>query len=237
MASLKKEVFKYVAPTPPNQLIDSSVFILDFAERKFIHVGIDPVNQFNVMVHIITPSRYISINTDFLRRIFSIMGNILSFILDSPQTMKTVFLNTDEVILTNMIYRGENMLVIESKIQDGCRVLLNRKDLMTIQYIEWSLYETVVRKTKIIVPLVSQQFKQMSSYLKSCIKPGKSMTKEEITNFIKSVNDELITNNISKYEHNYVSQIKLSAVEQLSISVLTNDELKVVYLYINISLY
>jgi len=165
------------------------------------------------------------------------MGNILSFILDSPQTMKTVFLNTDEVILTNMIYRGENMLVIESKIQDGCRVLLNRKDLMTIQYIEWSLYETVVRKTKIIVPLVSQQFKQMSSYLKSCIKPGKSMTKEEITNFIKSVNDELITNNISKYEHNYVSQIKLSAVEQLSISVLTNDELKVVYLYINISLY
>jgi len=158
------------------------------------------------------------------------MGNILSYILDSPQKMKTVFLNTDEVILTNMIYRGENMLVIESKTQDGCRVLLSGKDLMAIQYLEWSIYETIVRKTKIIVPLVFRQFKQMSSYLKSCINSEKLKTKEEITNFIKSVDDELINNNISKYKRNYVSQIKLIAVEQLAISVLANDELKVYYI-------
>jgi len=224
MAGSNKELYKYIAPSPPSQLIDSSVFVIDFTERKFLHVGIDPVNQFNVMSHIITPSRYISIDTDFLRRIFALMGNILSYILDSPQTTKTVFVDTDKVILTNMIYRGENMLVIESKIQDGCRVLLNGKDLMAIQYLEWSIYEAVVRKTKIIVPLVSKQFKQMSTYLKSCINSGKTKTKEEVTNFIKSVNEELITNNISKYEHIYVSQIKLFAVEQLAINVLMIDE-------------
>jgi len=124
------------------------------------------------MVHIITPARYISINIDFLRCIFALTGSILLFVLDLPQTAKKqIFLSTNDVILTNMIYRGEDMLVMESKIQDGCRVLLNRKDLIAIQYLEWSIYKTVVRKTKIIVPLVSQQFKQILSYLKSCINP------------------------------------------------------------------
>jgi hypothetical protein len=32
-----------------------------------------------------------------------------------------------------MVYRGENMLVIESHTVDGCRVLLNNRDLIALQ--------------------------------------------------------------------------------------------------------
>jgi len=134
-----------------------------------------------------------------------------------------------------MVYRGQNTLVMESKIQDGCRVLLDRKDLIKLQYLEWSIFETTERKTNFISPIILQQFKQISTYLKSRINQEKLTTKEEIINFIKGVNDELIIRNISKYDYNYVSQIKLYATEQLSITVMTNDveRSKVMVLYIN----
>jgi hypothetical protein len=51
------------------------------------------------------------------------MGNILSMILDTPDGNKNLLLFTDDVNkLSKIIYRGENYLVIESKIEDGCRV-------------------------------------------------------------------------------------------------------------------
>ncbi|VVC27578.1 Hypothetical protein CINCED_3A025128 [Cinara cedri] len=34
--------FIYIAPTPPADLIDSTSFTIDFAGRKFLHVGLDP---------------------------------------------------------------------------------------------------------------------------------------------------------------------------------------------------
>lgn len=100
------------------------------------------------MANIITPSRYISLQSDFLRRIFSLMGNILSFILDRPQkSAKHVFLKTDSINLKiNMAYRGENMLVIDSKCLSGCRVLLSRRDLMTLQNMEIRIVEAIVYK-------------------------------------------------------------------------------------------
>jgi hypothetical protein len=152
-AVYKKKNFIYVPPTPPAELIDCNNFILDFTGRKFLNVGLDPTDEFNTVVQIITPSRYINMPADFLRRIFSLMGNILSFILDQPQKYKrNLFLETEIISLSSMVYQGENMLVIESKTQAGCRVLLNKADLMKLQYLEWSIQETVVRKSTIIRP-------------------------------------------------------------------------------------
>lgn len=152
--SSNKKLYKYVAPAPPSQLIVSSVFILDFTERKFLIIGLDPTTRFYTMIQIITPSRHIVISPDFLKRIFPIMGNILSFILNSLQTMKTVFLNTDDVTLSNMVYRGQNTLVVESKSQIGCRVLLDWKDFLTLQHLEWSIFETTGRKSNFVKPMM-----------------------------------------------------------------------------------
>ncbi|XP_022161881.1 uncharacterized protein LOC111027773 [Myzus persicae] len=159
MAKVYKKNFTYVPPALPADLIDSTSYTLDFAARKFLNVGFDPTDEFNTIVQVITPSRYVNMPPDFLRRIFSLMGNILSFILDLPQKYKrNLFLETEIISLSSMLYKGENMLVIESKTQDGCRVLLNRADLMKLQYLEWCIFETVVRKSTIIRPVVIKQF-------------------------------------------------------------------------------
>ncbi|KAF0771148.1 Uncharacterized protein FWK35_00003043 [Aphis craccivora] len=150
-ALYKKKTFIHVPPAPPADLIDCSNFILDFADRKFLNVGFDSEDKFNIVIHIITPSRYVSIYEGFLRRIFSLMGNILSFLLDVPQKCrKQIFLEDEFTAISNMVYRGESVLVIESKKKEGCRVLLDRKSLLKLQYIEESIFETIARKSPII---------------------------------------------------------------------------------------
>lgn len=160
--------FQYIAPTSPNRLIDPSTFTIDFASRKFINIGLDPTDQFNVTAHIISPSRHVTISADFMRRIFALMDNILSYILDTPVRYKRItFLETDCMRMSSMVYQGESVLVIENTNQDGCRVLLNRVDLINIQYMEWTIFESIVRKSEIIRPNVMQQFDDICEYIKS----------------------------------------------------------------------
>jgi len=119
-----KKTFTHNSPTPPSELIDSTNYTLNFMKRKFIHIGIDPTDMFRVAVHIITPSRYVNISTEFLQRIFLLIGNILSFLLEQPGKYKrNIFLETDRFQLSSMMYSGENTLVIESMIPERCRIL------------------------------------------------------------------------------------------------------------------
>jgi len=81
-AIYKQELYKYIAPTSPNNLLYLSSFTIDFKNPKFLQVGLNPENNFDVSIHIITSSRHIVISHDFLREIYALMDNILSFILD-----------------------------------------------------------------------------------------------------------------------------------------------------------
>ncbi|XP_060868263.1 uncharacterized protein LOC132943328 [Metopolophium dirhodum] len=193
--------------------------MLYFTDRKFLNVGLDPTDEINTVGQIITPSRYITMPADFLRRIFSLMGNILSFILDQPQKyMRNLFLETEIISLSSMVYRGENMLVIESKTQVGCRVLLNRMDLMKLQYLEWCIIETVVRKSTIIRPLVLKQFVIMGNYLDQEFTKVDSppKTPEEMIVFIKNLSDDKIIGSTPKEHMNFISQLKILATTQLA---------------------
>ncbi|CAH1738764.1 unnamed protein product [Aphis gossypii] len=154
--------------------------------------------------------------SDFLRRIFSLMGNILSFVLDVPQKYKrNLFLETDNISLSSMVYQGENMLVIESKTVNGCRVLLNRTDLIKLQYLEWSIVETVIRKTNIIRPLVLKQFEIIGNYIDreftNVQLPPKTI--EEMIIFIKNLKAEHIIKNV---DLNFASQLKMFAAPKLA---------------------
>ncbi|KAF0722032.1 Uncharacterized protein FWK35_00029822, partial [Aphis craccivora] len=161
-------LYKYIAPTSPSELIDCSNFTIDFENRKFLNVGFDLKNKFNIVLRIITPSRYVNISPHFLKRIYSFMGNILSHILDpAVKYKKFTFLECESVLITSMVYRGENVLVVESKETNGCRILLNRRDLMTIQDLEWIIFETVSRKINIERPNILNQLDQISEYFKT----------------------------------------------------------------------
>jgi len=81
------------------------------------------------------------------------MGHILSFISDTPHKYKRViFYDDDNTKLSSMMYSGESMLVIEAKNHEGCRVLLNR-DLLRLQYLECSIFESIMRKEVFIAQL------------------------------------------------------------------------------------
>ncbi|XP_060848207.1 uncharacterized protein LOC132927645 [Rhopalosiphum padi] len=215
-AIYQKKNFTYIPPTPPAELIDYSNFILVFTERKFLNVGLDPADKFNTIVQVITPSRYVNISSDFLRRIFSLMGNILSFILDLPQKYnRNLFLETEIISLSSMVYKGENMLVIESKTQAGCRVLLNRADLMKLQYMEESIFETFARKSAIIRPVVLRQFEIIGNYIDREFTNVQSPPKtvDEMIIFIKNLQTDQIIKNI---DLNFVSQLKMCAARKLA---------------------
>ncbi|KAF0707860.1 Uncharacterized protein FWK35_00028889, partial [Aphis craccivora] len=199
-AVYKKNVFTYVPPSPPIELIDCSNFFLNFSSRKFLNIGLDPTYEFNTVIHIITPSRFLNISTDFLKRIYRLMGNILSFILEQPQKHKrSLFLDTDSVTISSMVYQGENILVMESKIQ--------------LQDLEWSIFEIIKRKTEIVKPLIIQQINQIASYLKRNTEVV-TRTLEDMTNRVKSINNIFITSHVIGF--NFSSQLQLYTADHIA---------------------
>jgi len=115
-----------------------------------------------------------------------------------------------------MVYIGENVLVIESKILDGCRVLVNRSNLIRLQYLERSIIESITRKEIYSVPLIQCQTKEFVAYLhEKCIQmesPLKNV--DEMLTFVKNVQDD-----INSFL-NLSSQIHLCSTKQLAESVL-----------------
>jgi HKD family nuclease len=116
------------------ELIDCTMFTIDFDDRKFIAIRLDPENDFNVTVRIATSTHNVCISPDFLRRLYSLMGNILSIITNSPvKTHERLFLKDETNTLSKTSYCGNNMLVIDSHSRDGSRVLLSRKNLLKLE--------------------------------------------------------------------------------------------------------
>jgi len=164
-AALYKKNFAYVPPSPPADLIETTSYTLDFVARKFVHIGIDPTDEFQTVIHLITSSRHIKLTTDFLRRIFALMGNILSFILDTPLTNKRItFLETDLFLISSMVYKGESNLVVECKNKKECRVLLNRADLIELNKLEWCISVTITQKS-VIQTILLNQIEEYCDYL------------------------------------------------------------------------
>ncbi|KAF0714653.1 Uncharacterized protein FWK35_00018903 [Aphis craccivora] len=177
-ALYKKKTFTYVPPTPPTELIESISYTLDFAARKFVHIGIDPSGKLQVVVHLLTSSRHVHISTLF----------------------------------------EKNILVIEAKNREGCRVLLNRDDLLRLQYLECSIFESIVRQEVFIAPLVKIQYEEIFKYLDKKCTQHNSLPKnaDKMVVFIKNIQDDQVVKSIP----NSSKQIQMCAAEQLAESLL-----------------
>lgn len=208
--------YKYVPPAQPTELIDCTSYVLNFEDRKFIQIGLSPSDAYNTQIDVITPSRYVRITPDFFNRFQSMMGRILSIILDPPMnTKKDVFLNEDSMILSKMVYKGENVLIIESQVQDGCRVILNRKDLFMLQNLETGILHCINRKNMYTRPLVLKQSILLQKYLrKELVKDENPKTLEELQIFITRINQDAV--DVSKDEPNFINDIKMLSYKQLA---------------------
>ncbi|XP_022183163.1 uncharacterized protein LOC111042771 [Myzus persicae] len=213
-AIYKKKTFAYVPPSAPAPLLDSTSFTLDFTARKFLLVGIDPTDNFQTVIHLLTSSRHVKLSTDFLKRIFSLMGNVLSFILDIPQSYKrTIFLETDFYKLSSMVYGGINVLVIESKTEDGCRILLNRADLIQLQRLEWSISASIGEKVVFIKPKIIKEMNQYCDYLAKQFLQVDSPKPQNVHEMLIFINNE---EDKQSSQNQYLSQIKMFASTQLA---------------------
>lgn len=56
--------------------MDSSNCTLNFTIRKFLNAEIDPTDEYTIVLTI-TPPRCVNTASDFLQRIFVLIGNIL----------------------------------------------------------------------------------------------------------------------------------------------------------------
>lgn len=189
LALYKKKPFAYVPPATPTDLLDSTSHTIDFAARKFIHIGLDPTEDLALVIRILTSSRYVHITYFTLKRVFSLMGHILSFISNTVEKYKrTVFMETEILKLSSMVYGGENVLVIESKTQYGCRILLNRADLIQLQHLQCIIFDTVHRTTTYTHTLFYTQVRSYIKYLEEKFSQMQSppVNEEEMIMFIKN---------------------------------------------------
>ncbi|KAL4083598.1 hypothetical protein QTP88_028914 [Uroleucon formosanum] len=147
------------------------------------------------------------------------MGHILSFILDAPQKYKRfVFLETEFHKISSMVYGRENVLVIETKTQDGCRVLLNQADIIRLHYLESCIFESITRQEVYTAPLIIKQSVEFVTYIYEKCDRLKSLPThfQDMLIFIKNVQDD----RTEKSSPNEVCQIKMCAAVQPAESVL-----------------
>ena len=116
-----------------------------------------------------------------------------------------------------MVYGGENVLVIESKNVEGCRVLLNRTDLIQLHRLGYAIFEAIVLKDVFITPLILKQIDQFGAYLEERCSREKSSPKniEERKLYIKNMQLDR-DDRIVKSAPNLTRQIQLYAVTQLA---------------------
>lgn len=139
-AVYKKNIFTNVPPSPPAKLINYNNFFLDFSSRKFLNIGLDLTPRFTLQYcHVLKYFRRFS-------QTYLLTYGKHPIIYTRPTTKLqkykiNLFLDSNSITICSMVYQGENMLVIESKIQDGCRILLNCNDLLKLQDLEWSIFE------------------------------------------------------------------------------------------------
>ncbi|CAI6357690.1 unnamed protein product [Macrosiphum euphorbiae] len=89
---------------------------------------------------------------------------------------------------------------------------------MAIQNMEWTIFETVNRKTMTVRPMILLQLDQITEYFKNDYNIEKDATLEDVVAIIKGIHIELISTHVPKNKHSFINQIKLLATDQLASS-------------------
>lgn len=131
--------------------------------------------------------------------------------LEFPQTSKKIpFLDTKSILLLNMLYRRDNVLVIESKTVKGCRVMFSHTDLLVLQELDQCVFKSITGKSLIVRSIISQQFDEIFNYVKNnCNKDAQTKSIHELQIFVKYMNDKKIITNTLRSTQSFPNKIIL----------------------------
>lgn len=198
-------------PSGIRGLIDCSSFVIDLKTNKYANVGIDPWNNFGIVVRLISCSRYVDVAVDFVTRLFKLMGYIFPF-LNTVKTANQILLEDGPFSVSKLRYKGANVLSVQHHAR---RILLDYKNLQQFHVLENCIYESIDRKRTFVRPMVMKQMDDMVDYLK------KAMDREQvprsfvqILSFLNRLDDASMKSQI--LQNRYVSEIKLMADWQIA---------------------
>lgn len=146
------------------------------------------------------------------------MGYVLCYVPETYQKLKKIpFLDDESVLITNTVHRGKNMLVIRSKNIEGCRVLLTRSELLTLQDLERDIFETTSQKEMVVQPMVLRQFNQIWQITNEKAAKCEFTNIADVKMFVKlMMYEEDIMENQPKSTQCFTSQLKLLVCEPIA---------------------
>ncbi|KAF0710988.1 Uncharacterized protein FWK35_00024581 [Aphis craccivora] len=197
----RKNIRNLLIVQPRNDLINSTNFVIDFAGRKSINIGLDASNVFNVTVQIITPSRHVCITTaiDF-------------------------FLKDENNTLFRTTYRGERMVAVESHLQQGYRVLLSGSGLLRIHEMQWAIGESISRKSNVTRCAVMVQIDQIATYLKEISTATHNIHPDlHALNVFPSIENSLV-NQIKLYANQQLAMCWVTNIQNNGIDFIPNND-------------
>ncbi|XP_050547584.1 uncharacterized protein LOC126909211 [Daktulosphaira vitifoliae] len=148
-----------------NNLINCLMYRLSTNENFFILIGVESNETFNTAVRIISPLQNVSITVDTLKCIYNSMGNILSMILSDPIKKEHVLLlEDDSTSISKSVYREKNVLLIKSRSQPRCQVILKYEHLTTLLNLECMIMDAINRQNIMNKPVIQMQYDEITEY-------------------------------------------------------------------------
>jgi hypothetical protein len=149
-----------------------------------------------------------------------------------------VFFEDEMIKLSSMVYNEENMLVIEAKNQQGCRVLLNRADFIRLQYLERCIIESIGRKEIFTMPIILKQYDAIVNFLyaKCSLEKQPPKNVDEMRMFVNKNTHN--SRGIVETCPDLTDQVQMCAAKQISKSILNRmaqDSQEVIHKYIIIT--
>lgn len=209
---------KYSTLRPPHELIDCTVFTIDYSSRKYIQIGLDPKETFNVKIHILTSTSYVTVSIILFSRLISAMSTILTNLSIEKTALENYekkfqknvmkkLLTDESFIISKLVSRGQHLLVVQAKSDTYSKILLCREELLKIQELQHVVNAVYYHKSYVTRLIVLEQLEIFVKYLDSQWKEKNSFHSDEMVCYIQKMSQETISSLISNDKPDYINQL------------------------------
>lgn len=213
----QRNPYAYIPGEAPRNLLDTSNFTLDFNFRKFVHIGIDHTQSFEVSVNISSLHRFVNMSCEFLERFYSVMEDILGVMLNTENTRDVLFLQNDYIRIYKSMCGKDAVLVIESKLNFTHRVLFSRNDIVKLQYLKGAVFECINQKLTVTRFVMIDQFEKLVMHVFTEYPTSDAaLCIDELRMFISEIEEDIIINKLHDKRYIFVNQIKLLANKRIA---------------------
>lgn len=193
-------------------MIYPSSFKID--NTTFLQVGMDPKHDFQSMIHIFKKSRFLTITSTFLTKVYD-MKNIIINKLDEPSLPPETDLFLHEYMAVSICQRRDEKLVCFECILHDHRLRLSKFQFQRLCKFQNSIFQECKSKHMLFRPLVKGQLEQLAEYLKKNFPLNKVQSHDKLMKFAQLVEESELRTVLPSCSPCFYGQIQYRACEQL----------------------